>query len=156
MKIAMKTLDMARPAIAALSVGLAQRSLDECVKHVQKTFTGKSYPGQTLQFKLADMQILVDAARNSLHEAMRLRDAGLPYSKESAISKTFCSDVAMQVTTTAVSLMGTYGYIELGKYMRDSKIMQIYEGTNQIQRLVISRAVLAPPPAAAVAQKAGN
>jgi alkylation response protein AidB-like acyl-CoA dehydrogenase len=156
MKIAMKTLDMARPAIAALSVGLAQRALDECVKHVQKTFVGKSYPGQTLQFKLADMQILVDAARNSLHEAMRLRDAGLPYSKESAISKTFCSDVAMQVTTTAVSLMGSYGYVELGKFMRDSKIMQIYEGTNQIQRLVISRAVLTPAPAPAVAQKAGN
>jgi alkylation response protein AidB-like acyl-CoA dehydrogenase len=156
MKIAMKTLDMARPAIAALSVGLAQRALDECVKHVQKTFVGKSYPGQTLQFKLADMQILVDAARNSLHEAMHLRDAGLPFSKESAISKTFCSDVAMQVTTAAVTLMGSYGYAELGKYMRDSKIMQIYEGTNQIQRLVISRAVLAPPPAAAVAQKAGK
>ena len=157
MKIAMKTLDMARPAIAALSVGLAQRALDACVKHVQATFTGKTYPGQTLQFKLADMQILVDAARGSLHEAMRLRDAGLPYSKESAICKTFCSDVAMQVTTMAVSLMGSWGYTsELGKYMRDSKIMQIYEGTNQIQRLVISRAVLAPPPAAAVAQKAGK
>jgi alkylation response protein AidB-like acyl-CoA dehydrogenase len=156
MKIAMKTLDMARPAIGALSVGLAQRALDECVKHVQKTFVGKSYPGQTLQFKLADMQIQIDAARNCLHEAMRLRDAGLPYSKESAISKTFCSDVAMQVTTAAVSLMGSYGYTHLGKFMRDSKIMQIYEGTNQIQRLVISRAVLTPAPAAAVAQKAGN
>ena len=156
MKIAMKTLDMARPAIAALSVGLAQRALDECVKHVHATFTGKSYPGQTLQFKLADMQIQVDAARLSLHNAMILRDAGLPYSKESAISKTFCSDVAMQVTTMAVSLMGSYGYINLGKYMRDSKIMQIYEGTNQIQRLVISRAVLAPPPAVAIAQKAGK
>lgn len=157
MKIAMKTLDMARPAIAALSVGLAQRALDECVKHVQQTFTGKSYPGQTLQFKLADMQILVDAARLSLHNAMQLRDAGLPFSKESAVSKTFCSDVAMQVTTMAVSLMGSYGYTsEIAKLMRDAKIMQIYEGTNQIQRLVISRAVLAPPPAAAVAQKAGK
>lgn len=156
MKIAMKTLDMARPAIAALSVGLAQRALDECVKHVQKTYTGKNYPGQTLQFKLADMQILVDAARNSLLNAMQLRDAGKPYSKESAICKTFCSDVAMQVTSQAVSLMGSYGYTsELGKFMRDSKIMQIYEGTNQIQRLVISRAVLAPAPAPA-AQKAGK
>jgi butyryl-CoA dehydrogenase len=87
---------------------------------------------------------------------MKLRDAGVPFSKESAISKTFCSDVAMQVTTMAVSLMGSYGYINLGKYMRDSKIMQIYEGTNQIQRLVISRAVLAPPPAVAVAQKASK
>ena len=156
MKIAMKTLDLARPAIAALSVGLAQRALDECVKHVQCRFTGKHYPGQSLSFKLADMQIQIDAARNCLYAAMKLRDAGVPFSKESAISKTFCSDVAMQVTTMAVSLMGSYGYINLGKYMRDSKIMQIYEGTNQIQRLVISRAVLAPPPAVAVAQKASK
>ena len=156
MKVAMKTLDMARPAIAALSVGLAQRALDECAKHVMATYTGKNYAGQTLQFKLADMQILVEAARETLHNTMRLRDSGQPFSKESAIAKTFCADVAMQVTTTAVSLMGSYGYTHLGKYMRDSKIMQIYEGTNQIQRLVISRAVLAPPPAAAAPQKAGN
>lgn len=157
MKIAMKTLDLARPAIAALSVGLAQRALDTCVAHVQETYTGKSRAGQTLQFKLADMQIQVDAARNCLHQAMALRDANVPFSKESAISKTFCSDVAMQVTSQAVTLMGSYGYTsELGKYMRDSKIMQIYEGTNQIQRLVISRAVLAPAPVQAVAQKAGK
>ena len=156
MKVAMKTLDMARPAIAALSVGLAQRALDECAKHVLATFTGKNYAGQTLQFKLADMQILVEAARETLHNTMRLRDAGKPFSKESAIAKTFCADVAMQVTTTAVSLMGSYGYTHLGKYMRDSKIMQIYEGTNQIQRLVISRAVLTPAPAPAAAQKAGK
>jgi alkylation response protein AidB-like acyl-CoA dehydrogenase len=156
MKIAMKTLDMARPAIAALSVGLAQRALDECVKHVHTRFAGKAHPGQTLQFKLADMQIQVEVARNSLHNAMRLRDAGVAYTKESAITKTFCSDVAMQVTSQAVSLMGSYGYIALGKYMRDSKIMQIYEGTNQIQRLVISRAVLAPAPALSAAQKAGK
>jgi len=157
MKIAMKTLDMARPAIAALSVGLAQRALDECVKQVQTRFPGKPFPGQTLSFKLADMGIQVEAARNVLHNAMRLRDIGAPYSKESAISKTFCSDVAMQVTSQAVTLMGSQGYTsDLSKYMRDSKIMQIYEGTNQIQRLVISRAVLAPPPAAAAAQKAGK
>jgi acyl-CoA dehydrogenase len=157
MKIAMKTLDLARPAIAALSVGLAQRALDTCVQHVQSRFTGKSHPGQTLQFKLADMQIQVDVARNCLHQAMQLRDANVPFSKESAISKTFCSDVAMQVTSQAVTLMGSYGYTsELGKYMRDSKIMQVYEGTNQIQRLVISRAVLAPAPALSLAQKAGK
>jgi alkylation response protein AidB-like acyl-CoA dehydrogenase len=156
MKVAMKTLDMARPAIAALSVGLAQRALDECAKHVMATYTGKNYAGQTLQFKLADMQILVEAARETLHNTMRLRDSGQPFSKESAIAKTFCADVAMQVTTTAVSLMGSYGYTHLGKYMRDSKIMQIYEGTNQIQRLVISRAVLTPAPAPAAAQKAGK
>ena len=72
------------------------------------TYTGKNYAGQTLQFKLADMQILVEAARETLHNTMRLRDSGQPFSKESAIAKTFCADVAMQVTTTAVSLMGSY------------------------------------------------
>jgi alkylation response protein AidB-like acyl-CoA dehydrogenase len=156
MKIAMKSLDKARPAIAALSVGLAQRALDECVKHIQKRFPGKPSAGQALQFKLADMQVQIEAARACLYEAMRMRDAGIPF--ESAICKTFCSDVAMQVTATAVSLMGSYGYTKLGKYMRDAKIMQVYEGTNQIQRLVIARGVLAPAPAPAVlaAQKAGR
>jgi len=159
MKIAMKTLDMARPAIAALSVGLAQRALDECVKHLQKKYPDpKVQPGQTLQFKLADMRIEIEAARQLLYHAMTLRDAGVPFSVESALCKTFCADIAMKVTTQAVQLMGTYGYSsEIAKLMRDAKIMQIYEGTNQIQRLVISRAVLAPPPAAmATAQKAGK
>ena len=159
MVIAMQTLDMARPPVACCSVGLAQRSLDECVKHVQKTYTGKNFPGQALQFKLADMQIQIDAAREYAYQAMERRDSGLPYSVESSIAKTFCSDVAMRVTSQAVSLMGSYGYTTLGKQMRDTKIMQIYEGTNQIQRLVVSRAVLAPAPAPApapAAQKVGK
>ena len=153
MKIAMKTLDMARPAIAALSVGLAQRALDECVQHLQSLYPDpKVQPGQNLQFKLADMRIEIEAARQLLHHTMSLRDAGLPYSVESALAKTSCADTAMRVTAQAVQLMGSHGYTsELGKYMRDAKIMQIYEGTNQIQRLVISRAVLAP-----AAQKGGN
>jgi acyl-CoA dehydrogenase len=156
MKIAMKTLDTARPAIGALAVGLAQRSLDECVAFMHQRFPGKPYPGQNLQFKLADMQIQVQAARQVLHDVMALRDAKLPFSKESAIAKTFCTDVAMQVSSQAVRLTGSYGYTsELGKFMRDAKIMQIYEGTNQIQRLVIARAVLAVAPAAAKSLRAG-
>ena len=140
-------------------MGLAQRALDECVKHLQQRFPDpKVQPGQTLQFKLADMRIEVEAARQNLYYAMELRDAGLPFSVESAVSKTLCADTAMRITTMAVQLMGSYGYTsEIAKYMRDAKIMQIYEGTNQIQRLVISRAVLAPAPAAvAAAQKAGK
>jgi len=155
MKIAMMTLDMGRPMIAALAVGVAQRALDECVKYLHQRFPGKLQPGQTLQFKLADMQIQLEAARQTLHYTMNLRDSGLPYSKESAITKTLCGDVAMSVTTQAVSLMGSYAYTsEIAKLMRDAKIMQVYEGTNQIQRLVVSRAVLSPAPAVAAGQKA--
>lgn len=157
MKIAMKTLDMARPAIASLSLGLAQRALDECVNHLHQLYPEKAQPGQTLQFKLADMRIEIEAARQLLYHTMNLRDTGLPFSAESAMAKTFCSDLAMKVTTMAVQLMGSYGYTSgLSKLMRDAKIMQIYEGTNQIQRLVISRAVLAPARPAVAVQKGGN
>jgi alkylation response protein AidB-like acyl-CoA dehydrogenase len=150
MKIAMKTLDTARPAIAALAVGLAQRCLDECVGQLHRRFPDRPFPGQTLQFKLADMQIQVEAARQVVRHTMMLRDAGLPFARESAISKTLGTDVAMTVSSEAVRLMGSGGYTsELGKFMRDAKVMQIYEGTNQIQRLVISRALLAPTAGAA-------
>ena len=156
MKLALMTLDRARPAIAALSVGIAQRALDECVKHLHTKFPGKSQPGQTLQFKLADMKTEIEAARQLLHHTMELLANGI-VSIESAECKTFAADIAMKVTTQAVQLMGAYGYTsEISKLMRDAKIMQIYEGTNQIQRLVISRAVLAPAPAATATQKAGK
>ena len=155
MKIAMMTLDLGRQLIAALAVGIAQRALDECVQYLQKRFPGKLQPGQTLQFKLADMQIQVEGAREALHHTARLRDAGAPFSKESAIAKAICGDVAMAVSTQAVSLMGSYGYTSaIAKTMRDAKIMQVYEGTNQIQRLVIARAILTPTPAASAGKKA--
>jgi len=157
MKIAMRTLDTARPAIGALAVGLAQRALDESVAYLHRRFPAKPYPGQNLQFQLADMQIQIQAARQVLHDTMRLRDAQVAFSKESAIAKTFCTDVAMSVSAQAVRLAGSYGYSsELGKFMRDAKVMQIYEGTNQIQRLVIARAVLASHPAPGKALKAGE
>jgi len=157
MKIAMKTLDTARPAIGALAVGVAQRALDECVAYLHGRFPGKPYPGQSLQFQLADMRIQVHAARQVVQDIMLLRDARQPFSIESAMTKTFCTDTAMQISAQAVRLTGSYGYTsELGKFMRDSKIMQIYEGTNQIQRLVIARAVLAPAPAVPQALKAGE
>jgi alkylation response protein AidB-like acyl-CoA dehydrogenase len=156
MKIAMKTLEMSRPGVAAVAVGIAQRALDECVHHVHKRFPDKRVqPGQSLQFPLADMQLQVEAARESLHYTMDLLDARLPFSEDSCITKTFCADVAMAVAAQAVSLMGSYGYTSvLSKLMRDAKIMQIYEGTNQIQRLVISRDVLSPAPTPAAGQKA--
>jgi alkylation response protein AidB-like acyl-CoA dehydrogenase len=155
MKIAMQTLDLARPAIGALAVGLAQRALDLCVAHVQERFPAKPFPGQALQFKLADMRIQIEGARQVLHHMMALREAGKPFSEESAMAKTYGTDVAMSVATSAMRLMGSAGYSSVvGKLMRDAKVMQIYEGTNQIQRLVVARAVLARPKAAAPAEKA--
>jgi alkylation response protein AidB-like acyl-CoA dehydrogenase len=143
MAIAMQALDIARPAIGALAVGLAQRCLDECVAHLKNRFTGQTHPGQSMAFKLADMQIQVEAARQVVHHTMDLRQTGAPFSTDSAIAKTLATDVAMRVTTEAVRLMGSWAYTsELGKFMRDAKVMQIYEGSNEIQRLVIARAVL--------------
>jgi alkylation response protein AidB-like acyl-CoA dehydrogenase len=155
MKIAMQTLDLARPAIGALAVGLARRALDLCVAHMHERFPGKPFPGQALQFRLADMRIQIEAARQVLHHMMALREAGMPFSEESAMSKSFATDVAMSVSTAAMRLMGSAGYSsQVGKLMRDAKVMQIYEGTNQIQRLVVARAVLARPKAKAPAEKA--
>jgi alkylation response protein AidB-like acyl-CoA dehydrogenase len=154
MKIAMQTLDLARPAIGALAVGLAQRALDLCVAHMHERFPAKPFPGQALQFKLADMRIQIEAARQVLHHMMALREAGKPFSEESAMSKTYATDVAISVASSAMRLMGSAGYTSgAGKLMRDAKVMQIYEGTNQIQRLVVARAVLARPKVA-VAEKA--
>jgi alkylation response protein AidB-like acyl-CoA dehydrogenase len=155
MKIAMQTLDLARPAIGALAVGLARRALDLCVAHVQERFPAKPFPGQALQFRLADMRMQIEAARQVLHHMMALREAGKPFSEESAMAKTYGTDVAMSVAANAMRLMGSAGYSsEVGKLMRDAKVMQIYEGTNQIQRLVVARAVLARPKAPAQAEKA--
>jgi alkylation response protein AidB-like acyl-CoA dehydrogenase len=154
MKIAMQTLDIARPAIAALAIGLAERALGLCVAHMNERFPGKPFPGQALQFKLADMRIQIESARQMLHHMLAVREAGAPFSQESAMSKTYCTDVAIHVASTAMRLMGTAGYVsEVGKLMRDAKVMQIYEGTNQIQRLVVARAVLARPKAPAQAEK---
>jgi alkylation response protein AidB-like acyl-CoA dehydrogenase len=143
MKIAMLTLDMARPPVACAAVGIARRAVDECLKHLTERFTAKYPPPQTMQFKLAEMHAQVEAARQMAHHAMELRDTTTSYSMESAISKLVGGDMVMSVTTQAVSLMGSYGYTStIEKLMRDAKIMQIYEGTNQIQRLVIARGLL--------------
>jgi len=147
MKIAMETLDLARPSIGALAIGLAQRCLDECVKHLHKRYPAKSFPGETLQFDLADMQIQIEGARQAQHHTMALREAKRPFSKESAIAKTLGTAVAMSVTSQAMRLMGSHAYTsEFGKFMRDA---------NQIQRLVIARSLLAPPRIAVPAMKAG-
>jgi len=146
--IAMKTFDHARPGVAAQAVGIAQRALDEAVHYarVRKQFGHPISSFQGLQFILADMAIKVEAARALIYSAARMIDGGVKnIAKDSAICKTYASDTAMQVTTDAVQVFGGYGYMReypVEKLMRDAKITQIYEGSNEIQRNVIAAALI--------------
>ncbi|MGG1329618.1 acyl-CoA dehydrogenase AcdA [Bacillus tropicus] len=143
-KIAMQTLDGGRNGIAAQAVGIAQGALDASVEYARERHQfGKPIAAQQgIGFKLADMVTDVEAARLLTYQAAWLESEGLPYGKESAMSKVFAGDAAMKVTTEAVQVFGGYGYTKdypVERYMRDAKITQIYEGTQEIQRLVISR-----------------
>jgi len=146
--VAMKTFDHSRPGVAAQAVGIAQRALDEAVNYARerKQFGQSISSFQGLQFMLADMAIQVEAARHLIYAAAKMIDSGAKnIAKISAMSKTFASDVAMKVTTDAVQVFGGYGYMKeypVEKLMRDAKITQIYEGTNQIQRGVIASALI--------------
>jgi butyryl-CoA dehydrogenase len=147
-KDAMRTLDRARPGVAAQALGLAQGAFELAVDYTTKRRQfGQSISAfQGIQWILADMATEIQAARSLVYEAARAADAGVKnITKLSAMCKLKATDVAMKVTTDAVQLFGGYGYIKdypIEKYMRDAKITQIYEGTNQIQRLVIARAIL--------------
>ncbi|WP_077619941.1 acyl-CoA dehydrogenase [Bacillus sinesaloumensis] len=143
-KIAMMTLDGGRNGIAAQAVGIAQGALDAATDYAKERVQfGKPIAAQQgVGFKLADMATNVEAARLLTYQAAWLESEGLPYGKESAMSKLFAGDTAMKVTTEAVQVFGGYGYTKdypVERYMRDAKITQIYEGTQEIQRLVISR-----------------
>lgn len=143
-KIAMMTLDGGRNGIAAQAVGIAQAALDAAVDYARERYQfGKPIAAnQGISFKLADMATSVEAARLLTYQAAWLESNGKPYGKESAMSKLFAGDTAMKVTTDAVQIFGGYGYTKdypVERFMRDAKITQIYEGTQEIQRLVISR-----------------
>ena len=144
---AMMTLDRARPAVAAQALGLAQGALDLAIRYTRdRQQFGQSVASfQGVQWMLADMATRIEAARQLIYAAASAIDAGVKnFTKYSAMCKVFGTDVAMEVTTNAVQLFGGYGYCKdypIEKYMRDAKITQIYEGTNQIQRLVIGRAI---------------
>jgi butyryl-CoA dehydrogenase len=145
-KIAMMTLDGGRNGIAAQAVGIAQGALDESVSYAkEREQFGK--PIATLQgisFKLADMATQIEASRLLTYQAAYLESEGLPYAKASAMAKLYAGDAAMKITTEAVQVHGGYGYTKdypVERYMRDAKITQIYEGTQEIQRLVIGRMV---------------
>ena len=145
--VAMQTLDGGRIGIAAQALGIAQGALDVTVKYVKerKQF-GKSISSfQNTQFQLADMKAHVDASRLLVYRAACYKDKGLPYAVEAATAKLFAAETAMSVTTRCLQLYGGYGYIReypIERMMRDAKITEIYEGTNEVQRMVISSALL--------------
>ncbi|RNL80140.1 acyl-CoA dehydrogenase family protein [Nocardioides marmorisolisilvae] len=146
LKIALAGLDSGRLGIAAVATGLAQGSLDQAVAYAKEreTFGERIIDHQGLAFILADAEAGIQAARAMMLHAARLKDAGLPFSKEASIAKMVATDNAMRVTTDAVQVLGGYGYTRdfpVERYMREAKVMQIFEGTNQIQRMVIGRAL---------------
>ncbi len=142
--VTMKTFDMSRPGVAAQALGIAQGALDVAVKYSkERQQFGKSISSfQGIQWMLADMATQIEAARALVYSCAREIDAGVKdVGKDSAMAKMYASDVAMKVTTDAVQILGGYGYMKdypAEKYMRDAKITQIYEGTNQIQRNIIA------------------
>jgi alkylation response protein AidB-like acyl-CoA dehydrogenase len=146
LRIALAGLDAGRLGIAAVATGLAQAALDHAVAYAKEreTFGKKIIEHQGLAFVLADMAAAVQSARATYLAAARRKDRGLPYSTEASIAKMLATDNAMKVTTDAVQVLGGYGYTKdfpVERYMREAKVMQIFEGTNQIQRMVISRAL---------------
>ncbi len=147
MALALSALSAGRLGIAAASTGLAQAALDLAVKYAKEReqFGSRIADFQGVSFLLADMQAAVLSGRAMYLHAARLRDAGRDFSTEAAAAKLVCTDAAMRVTMDAVQVLGGYGYTQdfpAERYMREAKVTQIFEGTNQIQRLVIGRALL--------------
>ena len=146
-RYAMGTFDRSRPEIGAIAIGIAQRALDECVKYSkQRTAFGQTIANfQAIQFMMADMAIDLEAMRLLTYKAAWLVDRGHSPNAISSYSKAFAADSCMRITTDAVQLFGGYGYMNdypVQKLMRDAKLLQIYEGTSQIQRVVIARDLL--------------
>jgi acyl-CoA dehydrogenase len=146
-KITMDTLDAGRIGIAAQAVGIARAALEDAVAYAgQRQQFGKTITSfQAIQFMIADMATAIEAARLLTHQAAELRERRIPCARESAMAKLFAGDTAMRVATDALQLFGGYGYMKefpAERHMRDAKITQIYEGTNQIQRVVIARSML--------------
>lgn len=146
--VAMKTLDASRPGVAAQALGIAQGAFDHAIKYARERVQfGKPISAfQGTQFKLAEMATRIEASRALIYGTAKSQDAGVKdISKESAMSKLFAAETAMYVTTEAVQIFGGYGYMKeypVEKYMRDAKITQIYEGTSEIQRDVIGKALI--------------
>lgn len=146
-RFAMETLNGGRIGIAAQALGIAAGAFERSLQYSRerKTFGIAIAGHQAIQFKLADMATEIQAARLLCLEAAYRKDQGLPYAKESAMAKLYCSQVAMRCTIEAVQIHGGYGYVReyhVERMMRDAKITQIYEGTSEIQKMVIARELL--------------
>ena len=144
---AMKTLDLARMFVGGLAVGIAQRALDEGIAYTKtrQQFGRPVAKNQGLQFKMADMAMQIELARQMVAHAHKLYELGLPYGKEAAMAKCYAGDMAVQVTLDGIQLFGGYGYSReypVEKLLRDAKIFQIFEGSNEIQRVVIANHIL--------------
>ncbi|MGW0414493.1 acyl-CoA dehydrogenase [Streptomyces collinus] len=147
--IALSALDSGRLGIAACAIGVAQAALDQAVAYAtqRRQFGRPIADFQGLRFMIADMATQIEAGRALYLAAARLRDAGRPFAKQAAMAKLHCTDTAMKVTTDAVQILGGYGYtadFPAERFMREAKVLQIVEGTNQIQRMVIARHVAGP------------
>ena len=143
----METLDVTRALMGIGATGIMQRCVDEAVAYSKQRVTFGQPIGkfEAIQFMIADMEIKTETARQMSLHALKLQEMGLPYGKESAIAKCYAGDIAVEVALDAIQILGGYGYSReypVEKLLRDAKIFQIYEGTNQIQRMVISRAVM--------------
>ena len=141
--IAMKTLDQARTWMGCVATGIAQRGINEAIKYGKERiqFGKPIIKNQAIQFKIADMQIKTETARQMVAHALTKMDMGLPHSMESAIAKCYASDIAMEVASEAIQIFGGYGYSReypVEKLLRDAKIFQIFEGTNEVQRIVVA------------------
>lgn len=146
MQVALASLDTGRICMGTQAIGIAQGALDETYRYVSERvqFGKRLSQFQNTQFKLADLQTRVDAGRLLLWRAAMLKEEGEPFSKEAAMGKLYCSDLAMETTVECVQLHGGYGYTKeypVERMMRDAKITQIYEGTNEIQKMVIARSL---------------
>ncbi|MDQ6933798.1 MAG: acyl-CoA dehydrogenase family protein [Actinomycetota bacterium] len=151
LRIALAGLDSGRLGIAAVATGLAQGALDQATAYAREreTFGKPIIDHQGLAFLLADMEVGVQTARAMTLHAARLKDRGLAFSREASIAKLSATDMAMRVTTDAVQVLGGYGYTRdfpVERFMREAKVTQIFEGTNQIQRMVIGRSLARPDP----------
>ncbi len=145
-KVALSTLDGGRIGIASQALGIARAALDASLRYAQEReqFDRPIGRFQAIQWKLADMATEVDAARLLVHQAARRRDEGKGYTKEASMAKLFASDLAVRASREAIQIYGGYGYLRdypVEKLYRDAKITEIYEGTSEIQRLVIARSL---------------